>query len=270
MRLQDCCGTVSFEERVLAKLGLSPAPISTQILPPEPLSYFLFSCIMLSAALAQFGRDCRHLMRTEIAEVAESFEDDQAGSSTMPFKRNPIHFEQLEGMWIRTKNEFGKVLDTTISEHQRDLVGSSVERDFPTILVNLQVQLNALLRKNKKGVPFLSRITVDKAALEKNLQRSANVVSGELLYIALQMAGYEGDAHELVNRELTPQAQSTGKSVLDVLEEKAAQDESLARVLASIPRETYDILVHPERNIGLARDKALMIADLAVLTARSL
>ena len=51
-------------------------------------------------------------MRTEIAEVAEPFGKDQVGSSTMAHKRNPINFEGLEGGWIKTKNEFGKVLDT--------------------------------------------------------------------------------------------------------------------------------------------------------------
>src|SRR3989344_6425359 len=58
------CGNTSFDERVLHKLGLNLAPISTQILPPEPLAYYLYSACMLSAVLAHFGRDCRHLMRS--------------------------------------------------------------------------------------------------------------------------------------------------------------------------------------------------------------
>ena len=51
------CGDKTFEERVLEKLGLKAAPISTQILPPEPLADYLFSCIKLSATFGQFGRD---------------------------------------------------------------------------------------------------------------------------------------------------------------------------------------------------------------------
>src|SRR3990167_3163472 len=82
------CGNTSFEERVLHKLGLNLAPISTQILPPEPLAYYLYSACMLSAVLAQFGRDCRHLMRSEIGEICEPFEAGQVGSSTMAHKRN--------------------------------------------------------------------------------------------------------------------------------------------------------------------------------------
>lgn len=95
--IAEKCGTASFQQRVLAELNLYPASISTQILPPEPLAYFLYSCLMLSASFGQLGRDCRHLMRSEIAEIGEPFIAGQVGSSTMAQKRNPITFENLCG-----------------------------------------------------------------------------------------------------------------------------------------------------------------------------
>ncbi len=163
----------TFEECVLHRLGLRPASISTQILPPEPLARYLFECCLLSATLGQFGRDCRNLMRSEIREVAEQYEAGQVGSSTMAHKRNPVTFENLEGTWLKTKNEFGKVLDTLISEHQRDLVGSSLLRDDPTIIVNLVHQLESLLRTNEAGVPFLRRLTVDEAACRRHFNETS-------------------------------------------------------------------------------------------------
>lgn len=253
----------SFEELVLAKLGLKPAIISTQILPPEPLGYFLFSCCMLSATLGQLGRDCRHLMRTEIAEIQESFEEGQVGSSTMAHKRNPINFENLEGMWIRTKNEFGKVMDTLISEHQRDLVGSSVARDFPIILINLQQQLNTLLGQNKQGIPFLKRIAVNKEACEKNFQLNSHLILAEPIYIALQMAGYTGDAHELVNRKLVPLAQNTKWQLVEILQQEAEKDSCLAEIVQKIPPEVMKLFYHPEHYIGEAEKKALQITEQA-------
>jgi len=253
----------NFEELVLAKLGLKPAKISTQILPPEPLAYFLFSCTMLSASLGQFGRDCRNLMRTEIGEISEPFEIGQVGSSTMPHKRNPINFENLEGMWIRNKNEFGKVMDVIISEHQRDLIGSSVARDFPIILVNLQTQLNNMLRKDKNNVPFLERISVNEEACQKNFEMSAKVILAEPLYIALQMAGYQKDAHKLVNNILVPIATREKIHLVSALSLWANKDEEIENVCDKIPQEVWELLHSPEDYTGRAQEKALEIADYA-------
>ncbi len=263
-------GEETFEERVLKKLGLKPAPISTQILPPEPLVYFLFSCTMMSATFGQFGRDGRNLMRNEIGEIAEAFEEEQVGSSTMAHKRNPINFENLEGMWLRTKSEFGKVLDTLTSEHQRDLTGSSVIRDFPIIVVNLQQQMNTLLRKNKAGVPFLKRLTVDSSACARNFKTSAKVILAEPLYIALQMAGFEGDGHEFVNRKLVPMAQRGKISLKKAAEFVAQSDEKLARAISNVPPDVWRLLGQPQKYLGDAKEKALEIADEAESFIKSL
>lgn len=262
------CGAISFEERVLDKLGLSPAGISTQILPPEPLAYYLFSASMLSATLGQLGRDCRNLMRTEIAEIREDFAPGQVGSSTMAHKRNPINFESLEGMWKRTKKEFFGVLDTFISEHQRDLVDSSPYRDFPIILVNLTVQLNTLLRKDKQGVPFFSRIAVDEVACERNFMRSKDLILAEPIYLALQMAGYPGDAHELVNRSAVPRVEHRSGSIVGALQSIAEDEEDLKAALTRIPREVLALFERPASYVGNAAEQALDVAAIAESFAR--
>lgn len=266
----DLCGNEDFEKRVLRKLGLNPAAISTQVLPPEPLGYFLFSCAMISAAFAQFGRDCRHLMRSEIAEVSESFEKGQVGSSTMAHKRNPVNFENLEGMWLKTKNEFGKVMDTLISEHQRDLVGSSISRDFPIILINLQQQLNTLLKKNESGISFLDRININKDACRRNFAESSHLILAEPLYIALQIAGYQGDAHDLVNHKLVPKAAKTQLPLIEILEEFAKKDPDLKSAISKIPKKLWESLRCPEKYTGNAKRKALEIADYAQKTIDNL
>ncbi len=250
----------TYEERVLRKLNLEAADISTQILPPEPLAYYLISCVMMSATLGQFGRDCRQLMRSEIGELSEQFEEGQVGSSTMAHKRNPINFEQLEGMWLKNQAELLKVLNTLLSEHQRDLVGSSVMRDFPTIVVNLKSQINTLMRPGKKDTrPFLERITINVEACERNMQTSAKQVMAEPFYIMLQMAGYEGDAHELVNHTLIPKVQG-GLSLLDVATEEAQNDPELDQALRNIHADFKMLLQNPEQYIGAATLKATEIS----------
>ncbi|MCK5413679.1 MAG: hypothetical protein KAI57_04905 [Candidatus Pacebacteria bacterium] len=260
----------NFEIKVLQKLNLKPARISTQILPPENLAHFLFSAINLSSSFGQFGRDSRNLMRSEIEEMTESFESGQVGSSTMAHKRNPINFENLEGMWLRNKNEFGKVLDNFISDHQRDLVGSSIARDYPIILINLQQQMNTLLKEDKEGNTFLERLKFNREACQINFQKSSNVILAEPLYIALQMAGYCGDAHELVNRQLVPEAQKSSKMLTDVLLDLSKKDENLKAIFNNIPSEIMELLKKPENYIGDAKEKSFEIVNYAKLILNKL
>jgi adenylosuccinate lyase len=256
------CG-MTYEKSILSRLGLQPAPISTQILPPEPLAFYLFSALMAQGALGQLGRDCRHLMRSEIAEIGEPFEKGQVGSSTMAQKRNPLTFENTEGMYLRSKSEFGKVLDTIISEHQRDLVGSSLLRDFPAIVVNLVVQLDTLLREKNK-LSFIRRITINEEALERNLKAAGDSVLAEPLYIALQMAGYEGDAHELVSHTLIPRAREWNWTLVQVVEEGIQHNSALAAAWERVPREVKHLLQIPELYIGDAAQKTQDIAGCAL------
>lgn len=254
-------GHATYETLVLSHLGLTPAPISTQILPPEPLAYYLHACVMMSAALAQFGRDCRHLMRTEIAEIGEDFSAQQSGSSTMAHKRNPITFEQLEGMYARIVGEFVKVLTTTVSEHQRDLTGSCVARDFPNIPIILMTQAEALLRPNKEGVPFLARIRVDKDTCARNFRKSSNVILSEPLYIALLLAGYDGDAHHLVNHELVPAALRSGRPLVEVAGDLAISDPAFSATWERVSPEVIELLWKPASYTGNAKAKALETAE---------
>lgn len=245
----------NIEEKVLEKLGLQPAEISTQILPPELLADFLHAYVLLSGCLAQLARDCRNLQRSEIEEIREEFGKEQVGSSTMPHKRNPISFENIEGMFINVKNEYGKVLDTLISEHQRDLVGSSPAREFGGIVIFVQYQLERMVR-------VISKMEIDREALKRNFNQNAHLVLAEPLYLALQMAGYKWDAHKFVKKELVPKA-TLEKPLIKVLEELAKEDPDLTEVVNRIPAEVRSLLHNPEDYIGLAIEKARAIAKKA-------
>lgn len=252
----------TFEERVLSKLGLRPAPISTQLLPPEPLANFLHSACLLSAALGQFGMDCRHLMRTEIGEVAQPAKAGVVGSSTMPHKRNPDRFENLEAMWRRNVAEYQKVFLALNSEHQRDLVGSPLERDFPIILINLQEQLNTLL-KMEAGVTFVGRMRIDQSALQRNFDLQAKVILAEPLYIVMVMAGYRGDAHALVNNQLVPAAMANNTLLAAECVRLTETDEAVRAAWERIPPAVMALLHQPKSYLGRAPQKALQVAATA-------
>ena len=244
-----------FETLVLKRLGLRPAPISTQILAPEPLAYYLFSALMLSGTFGQLGTDGRQLMRTEISEIMEPFETGQVGSSTMAQKRNPVNFETVVAAWLKNKAEFLKVLETIISEHQRDLTGSAVSRDFPTLIVNLVTQLDTLMRKGKEDPrPFLERISVDTERCKLNLEMTGDRILAEPLYLALQMYGFEGDAHKLVSDRAMPLADQHG-GLVPAIEVLAATDEDLKSAWNKIPSDIHALFRSPETYIGNAREK---------------
>ncbi|OHA18512.1 MAG: hypothetical protein A2836_00865 [Candidatus Taylorbacteria bacterium RIFCSPHIGHO2_01_FULL_45_63] len=260
------CGSVDFEKRVLTKLGLKPARISTQIVPPEPLHYYLFSIVMLTGAFGQLGRDCRHLMRSEIGEIEEPRSKGQVSSSTMGHKRNPVTWEGIVRAYLATKKEFiGGVLETVISDHQRDLEGSGLMRDFPTIVVNLTLQLNALLRvKESVGVSFLEGMVVNEEACKRNLALPGDSILAEPLYIALQMAGYQGDAHKLINEEVMPVfLEQRGASLFQIVRNQLAL-QGQQSIWNAIPSEVLELFSRgPQAYVGNAEAKALQIADLA-------
>jgi adenylosuccinate lyase len=238
---QLCEGGPSYEERVLARVGLKPPPISTQILPPEPLAYYLHACTQEAIAFGQFGDDGRNLMRTEIAEIAEARWEGQVGSSTMTGKINPIKFEGLKGDSMIAEVLYHLVLRTGISEHQRDLTGSRPARKFPEIVITLVNQLGELLRAKGDEEPFLARIVVKPENCKDNFDRSSHTILGEPLYIALQMAGYNGDAHALINDEIAPRSRVSGRDLLAELIEFAEDREDLQEVLAKVPAEMQEL-----------------------------
>lgn len=249
-----------FETAVLEKLQLERALISTQILPPERMAQYLSSILFCSGAFAQFGRDARHLMRSEINEVAEAFEAGQVGSSTMAHKRNPINFENMEGMFTKNKAEFFKVMDTLVSEHQRDLTGSAVLRDFPIMVINLYQQMSVLLRKNATGATFLERLTVDSAACKRNMAMADDKILAEPMYIALQMAGYPGDAHKLINERAMTVCKERKIGLLNALRDIGQTDHEVAEALEKIPQDIMGLFGSTSHYIGDAVKKTEEIA----------
>lgn len=248
----------TFEEMVLEELGLLVGPISTQILLPEPLARFLFEFTLLSGALGQLSRDCRNLQRSEIAETEELFEKNQDGSSAMPHKRNPITWEGVEGIYTIVRNEFHKVLDVIITDHQRDATNMCVMREFPGVVVLTQHQLETV----NKALPNLS---VDELALERNFAINRNVIMSEAVYIALVMAGYDGDAHNLVNHTLVPRSKAKGKLLIEELISLSAENPELGldKVLKNMPSEVGSLFYRPDLFTGKAKEKTLKAVQMA-------
>lgn len=232
----------AFEAEVLAELGLRPAEISTQIVPPEHLLDYLHALVSAFGVLANLADDLRHLQRTEIAEVAEAFGQTQVGSSTMPHKRNPWNFEHVKSLW----KEFAPRILThyldQISEHQRDLTNSASGRFVPEIVAGFTAAVDRMTR-------VLGRLAVDRERMRANFAMSAETVIAEPLYILLAYHG-EPKAHETV-RLLTLEAEERGTTLRRLLAEHPERFAFLERMT----EEQRAVLAEPERYTGRAAAK---------------
>src|SRR5437660_3643636 len=132
-KLSGAVGTYSATdpevERVACeRLGLEPAPSSTQILQRDRHAELLSALAVTAASLERFALEIRHLARTEVAEVEEPFGRGQKGSSAMPHKRNPITAERICGLARVVRSAVIPGLENVALWHERDITHSSVER----------------------------------------------------------------------------------------------------------------------------------------------
>lgn len=126
------------EEYTCKKLGLTPAPISTQILQRDRHAQFFTTLAIIGATIEKIATEIRHLQRTEVLEAMEPFGKGQKGSSAMPHKKNPILSENITGMARLLRGYCLSSLENVALWHERDISHSSVERvigpDATTIL----------------------------------------------------------------------------------------------------------------------------------------
>jgi adenylosuccinate lyase len=91
-------GVGVFESRIMSALGLDAFPVATQTYPRKQDYRVLSALAGLGASLYKFAFDLRLLQSPPIGEWAEPFASGQVGSSAMPFKRNPIHAENMDSL----------------------------------------------------------------------------------------------------------------------------------------------------------------------------
>lgn len=227
----------ALEREVLGELGLAPAGVATQIVPPEPGLDLFHAAVSTFGVLANFADDMRHLQRSEIAEVGEAFEPGQVGSSTMPHKQNPWNFEHVKSLWKTFTPRILTVYLDQISEHQRDLTNSASGRFAVELLAGLALAADRLLAT-------CQRLAVDRARMLANLEGSAHLMAAEPLYVLLAAAGHPG-AHERV-RELSLTARATRRPLLELAEGAA----DLASLVARLSPEQRQLLADPRHYTG--------------------
>src|SRR5207247_9519083 len=65
------------EERICARLGLLPAPVSSQVVQRDRHAAYVSALALIVASLEKIAVEVRHLQRTEVREVEEFFAEGQ-------------------------------------------------------------------------------------------------------------------------------------------------------------------------------------------------
>ena len=166
----------SIEADVCRRLGLEPAPVSSQVIQRDRHADLLTTLAICGASLEKFALEIRGLQKTEIGEVEEPFARGQKGSSAMPHKRNPIGCEQVTGLARLLRGNAMAALENVALWHERDISHSSVER---VILPDTFIALDHMLRRFTR---IVSGMVVYPDRMRENLERSRGVVcSGQVL-----------------------------------------------------------------------------------------
>jgi len=143
------------EEYVAEQLGLTPEPVSTQVIPRDRHAHYFATLGIIASSMENIATEIRHLQRTEVREAQEYFAPGQKGSSAMPHKRNPILTENLTGMARIVRMAVTPALENVTLWHERDISHSSVERMIgPDATVTLNFALKRLIGTVTKLVVY--------------------------------------------------------------------------------------------------------------------
>jgi adenylosuccinate lyase len=199
-KLSGAVGTYSatdpeVERLACERLGLEPAPASTQILQRDRHAELLAALAVTAASLEKFAVEIRHLARTEVREVEEPFRRGQKGSSAMPHKRNPIVAERICGLARVVRAAALVGLENVALWHERDISHSSAERVvIPDAFLALDYMLD-------RFTWLVGGLVVRPERMQRNLDASHGLFFSQRLLLALVESGLErARAYELVQR----------------------------------------------------------------------
>jgi adenylosuccinate lyase len=185
----------AIEKKVCERLGLEPAPVSSQVIQRDRHAFYLSTLAVVASSLEKIALEVRGLQRTEVREVEEYFAPEQKGSSVMPHKRNPVTAEQICGLARVVRANAQAALEDVALWHERDISHSSVER---VILADSTTLLDYLLAKTAN---LIETLFVYPEHMRENLDLLKGLIfSGQLLLNLVEKGALREDAYRWVQR----------------------------------------------------------------------
>jgi adenylosuccinate lyase len=185
----------SVEAHVCNEMGLTPEPISTQVIPRDRHAMFFATLGVIASSIENVVTEVRHMQRTEVLEAEEFFSKGQKGSSAMPHKRNPVLSENLTGLARLVRGMVVPALENVALWHERDISHSSVERMIgPDATVTLDFALARL-------TGLIDRLVVYPDTMLANMNKFRGLIHSQRVLLALTQKGVNREeAYTLVQR----------------------------------------------------------------------
>ena len=211
------------EEYVCSKLGLKPAPVSSQGIQRDRHAEFFATLAILAGTIDKIATEIRHLQRTEVLEVEEFFSSGQKGSSAMPHKRNPVVSEQMCGLARVVRANAFAAMENMPLWHERDISHSSVER---VIGPDSAILIHYML---KKMTSMMDRLIVYPENMMRNLENTGGLIFSQSVLLALVRKGItREEAYKLVQKNAM-QSWDQGKDFLTLLK----KDKGIRKLLSA-------------------------------------
>jgi len=255
-KLSGAVGTYSnvdpwVEEYVCEKLGLNPAPVSTQVLQRDRHAEYMTALAVCAATIEKIALEIRGLQKTETREVEEPFAKGQKGSSAMPHKRNPIIAERLTGLARVIRSNALTALENVALWHERDISHSSVER---VIIPDSTTLVDYMLNKLKW---LLDGLLVYPENMKRNLEKTGGLIFSSRVLLALVEKGLtREEAYAVVQRN----AMATWRGEGELKELLKADPEASKYLSDSELDELFDVSYFL-RNVGVIFERLEKLED---------
>jgi len=220
------------EEKICARLGLTVAPITSQVIERDRHAEYLSTLGILAASLERIALEVRHLQRTEVRELEEPFGGEQRGSSAMPHKRNPVASEQICGLARVVRSNAQAAMEDIALWHERDISHSSVER---IILPDSTILVDYMLYRTTE---IVASMKVFPERMKRNLEATHGLVfSGQVLQDLVEHGAPREDAYKWVQGHAMAAWESETS-----FRDRIASDPNVAKYLdAKALEHTFDL-----------------------------
>ncbi len=210
------------EEYVCEKMGLKPAPVSTQVIQRDRHAEYLTTLAVIGASLEKVAIEVRHLQRTEVLEAEEYFSKGQKGSSAMPHKRNPIVSERITGLARVLRGNAVAAIEDVALWHERDISHSSVER---IIVPDSCIALDYMLDLATK---LMENLIIYPENMIRNLNITRGLVFSQTVLLKLVNKGISReDAYKIVQTSAMDVWADENKNLKDELKKSKQVNEYL-------------------------------------------